>query len=271
MNYAPNAAPLVVSYGMGVDSTAMLVGMQQRGIRPDLILFADTGGEKPETYAYLPVIDAWLASVGFPAVTVVRYKPTRARYDTLEGKCLMNETLPSLAFGMHSCALVFKVEPQDRYLSAWQPAIDVWASGGRVVKALGYDGGCQDRRRSAKAVRAVEKTPLEKRKFDFTYPLQDWNVDRAGCIALIESAGLPVPPKSACFFCPASTKREIVELRDSHPDLYWRAVSMERRARDGKHGLDTVKGLGRRFAWEDMLAAEAADFDDDDSAATLRP
>lgn len=35
-------APLVVSYGVGVDSTAMLVAMQQRGIRPDLILFADT-------------------------------------------------------------------------------------------------------------------------------------------------------------------------------------------------------------------------------------
>ena len=42
--------PLVVSYGMGVDSTAMLIGMAQRSIRPDLILFADTGGEKPETY-----------------------------------------------------------------------------------------------------------------------------------------------------------------------------------------------------------------------------
>lgn len=32
--------PLVVSYGMGVDSTAMLVGLHQRGIRPDIIMFA---------------------------------------------------------------------------------------------------------------------------------------------------------------------------------------------------------------------------------------
>lgn len=52
------AQPLVVAYGMGVDSTAVLVGLQQRGIRPDLILFADTGDEKPATYAYLPVINA---------------------------------------------------------------------------------------------------------------------------------------------------------------------------------------------------------------------
>ncbi len=42
---------LVVSYGVGLDSTAMLVEMHNRGMRPDLILFSDTGGEKPETYA----------------------------------------------------------------------------------------------------------------------------------------------------------------------------------------------------------------------------
>lgn len=41
--------PLVVAYGLGVNSTAMLVEFARRGIRPDLILFADTGGEKPET------------------------------------------------------------------------------------------------------------------------------------------------------------------------------------------------------------------------------
>ena len=34
---APRPPPLVVAYGMGVDSTAMLVGLRQRGIRPDLI------------------------------------------------------------------------------------------------------------------------------------------------------------------------------------------------------------------------------------------
>src|SRR5205823_7045341 len=44
--------PLVVAYGLGVDSTALLVEFARRGIRPDLILFADTRGEKPET---LPV------------------------------------------------------------------------------------------------------------------------------------------------------------------------------------------------------------------------
>jgi hypothetical protein len=37
--------PLSVSYGLGVDSTAVLVGLVQTGIRPDLIMFADVGAE----------------------------------------------------------------------------------------------------------------------------------------------------------------------------------------------------------------------------------
>jgi 3'-phosphoadenosine 5'-phosphosulfate sulfotransferase (PAPS reductase)/FAD synthetase len=91
--------PLVVAYGLGVDSTAMLVELAVRGLRPDLILFADTGGEKPETYQYLNVIQPFLARIGFPQVTTVRYQPKRALYKTLEGQCLHTGTLPSLAYG----------------------------------------------------------------------------------------------------------------------------------------------------------------------------
>jgi hypothetical protein len=96
--------PLVVAYGLGVNSTAMLVEFAHRSIRPDLILFADTGGEKPETYQYLDVIRPFLARVGFPDVIVVRYRPTWAVYDTLEQQCLHTGTLPSLAYGGKSCS-----------------------------------------------------------------------------------------------------------------------------------------------------------------------
>ena len=43
----------VVSFGGGVNSSAMLIGMHERGITPDAILFSDTGGEKPETYQHI--------------------------------------------------------------------------------------------------------------------------------------------------------------------------------------------------------------------------
>jgi hypothetical protein len=39
----------VIADGLGVNSTALLVQLSRAGVRPDLILFADTGAEKPET------------------------------------------------------------------------------------------------------------------------------------------------------------------------------------------------------------------------------
>lgn len=265
---APVRPPLVVSYGVGLDSTAMLVEMHNRGIRPDLILFSDTGGEKPETYAYLDVINAWLVSVGFPTVTVVRYEPARAPYTTLEGKCLANETLPSLAFGGHSCALVFKRDVMVKYLKAWAPAQAAVARGEKIVKAIGYDASKADLRRRAKADRATERLRLqvsertacgqdpladqwEIANCTFAYYLQDWGLERAALAAIILAAGLPLPVKSACFFCPASHPAEVVQLRLDHPELYERAVTMERRAREGRHGLAKKAGLGMGgWSWE---------------------
>lgn len=266
--------PLVVSYGMGVDSTAMLVAMQQRGIRPDLILFADTGGEKPETYDYLHTINDWLLSVGFPLVTVVKYEPKTAPYSTLEDKCLNNDTLPSLAFGHHSCAIVFKHGPQDKYIKAWGQAKRAWNAGLHVIKAIGYDDSEQDCRRRAKADRAVDKKRAngdpDSLRYEYWYPLQEWGIDRIECLRIIANAGLPLPMKSACFFCPASKKSEVVWLRDTHPVLFQRALKIEQNARDGRHGLDTVKGLGRTFAWADLAEVDAAQVVDN-TAETLRP
>lgn len=51
-------SPLVVACGLRVNSTAMLVEFTRRHIRPDLILFVDTVGEKPNTYPHFHVIVA---------------------------------------------------------------------------------------------------------------------------------------------------------------------------------------------------------------------
>lgn len=238
---------LKVSYGIGVDSTGMLVGMKARGIRPDVILSADTGGEKPETYAYLPIIKEWLRAVGFPELILVRYAPVRAPYDTLEGKCLANETLPSLAFGGKSCSIVFKTEPQEKWLKAYPPAQAVWARGEKVEVAIGYDCGKADSRRSKIA---------DDGRFVYRYFLREWGWDREECVRQIEAAGLPVPMKSACWFCPASKRHEVEWLRDHHPELFARALRMEQNARDGKHGLQNCKGLGRKWSWSEVAEAE---------------
>jgi hypothetical protein len=265
--------PLVVAYGLGVDSTAMLVEFARRGVRPDLILFADTGGEKPETYAYLPVMQRYLAGVGFPPVVTVRYEPRRAPYRTLEGQCLHTGTLPSLAYGGKSCSIKYKRVPQDRYILARYPPAELLRQGKRVVRAIGFEAG-EGRRTYVHVVKAIGldageghrltwarsepgegKRPsreawLDAHYFVYWYPLLEWGYDRERYKRVIAEAGLPVPVKSACFFCPASKKQEIVWLREHHPALLERALEIERNA---QAKLTSVKGLGRSFSWEAYL------------------
>jgi hypothetical protein len=235
------ACPLVVAYGLGVDSTAMLVEFALRGIRPDLILFADTGGEKPETYQYLSIIRPFLAKASFPDVIVVRYQPKRAAYHTLEGQCLHTHTLPSLAYGGKSCSIKYKKSPQDKYVAGWGPARQCWAKGGKVLKAIGFDAGPADSRR--------HRYPEDER-YHYWYPLVEWSYDRERCKEIIAAAGLPVPMKSACFFCPASKKQEIIWLQEHHPDLLDRALQIENNA---QANLTSVKGLGRSYSWQSYL------------------
>ncbi len=239
-------SPLVVAYGVGVDSTAMLVGLAERGERPDLILFADTGDEKPETYAYLPTINAWLDSVGFPLVTVVKNARPRSGDKSLSDSCLRLGTLPALAYGRHQCSLVWKRDPQHRFIKQWAPAIESWARGEKVTTCIGYDAGPRDSCRQYKA------EGKESPGFTNRFPLIEWGWDRDECVGQIRAAGLPVPVKSACFHCPASKKHEIIWLRENQPAQFQKALLLEETAR--QKGLKRIVGLGRKFSWAYVAA-----------------
>lgn len=241
------AEPISVAYGMGVDSTAMLVGMRRSGVRPDLILFADTGGELPETLAYgRLVLRPWLRAVGFPDLVTVRYRPRHGRYATLEENCTTLRVLPSLAYGRKACSAKWKIDPQQRYESRWEPALRAWAGGGRVEKWIGYDAGPKDMRRGHDLT--------DDRRYRYHYPLRAWGWDRPRCVheilqdedlvRIALAAGIsPIPRKSACWFCPSNTTDDVRYLVDHHPNLADRIIEMEALARPR---LRTIEGLWRR-------------------------
>jgi hypothetical protein len=251
--------PLVVAYGMGVDSTAILVEFVKRGIVPDLILFADTRAEKPETYAYLPVIQEFLRAHDFPEIQTV----TRTgKHESLGSECLTNETLPSLAFGMKSCSLKWKVGPQNKFCNNWAPARLAWSMGQKVRKVIGYDASPRDSSRGTFGQDGKGKGKClccqlnPCKKYEYWYPLIEWGFDRARCVEIIRSVGLSVPVKSACYFCPASHKEEIAWLQEEHPDLFESALQIETGFLTGRHGARTTRGLGRRFAWQDLARSD---------------
>jgi len=237
-----NEPPLVVSYGGGTNSTALLIGYAEKGIKPDLIMFADTGGEFQRTYDYIHQFNEWLLKNDMPEIIWVNNAHREGfRHTSLEDECINNKTLPSLAFGFKGCSVKWKRQPMDRYIrDNYPPAKEAWEAGLKVRRAIGIDAGEPQR----------GKIPDDK-KFTYEFPLMEWDWGRDECLEAIERAGLPMAGKSACWFCPASKRHEVIQLANDHPDLFERAVAMEENAL-----LTTVKGLSRQRSWKEIVEAD---------------
>lgn len=223
----------IVSYGAGTNSTAMLVEMVRRGENCDAVVFSDTGGERPETYEHVLVFSEWLASHGYPTITAVA---NDGMHGTLEAECLTHKRLPAVAYGFSSCSDKYKRRPFKKWLKA--QAFD------EVTVCIGFDA---DEPHRAERGASIDDG-YQKR-----YPLIEWNMGREECLETIAAAGLELPGKSACFFCPNSKKHEIFDLRDRHPQLLARALAME-----GNAELSSIKGLGRSYSWGDLIRLDAA-------------
>ncbi|MFI5294362.1 MAG: hypothetical protein ACHQ0Y_04985 [Thermodesulfovibrionales bacterium] len=237
MLYKDIKAPVVVAYGMGIDSTALLAGLVMCGQRPDLILFADTGAERRETYDFKPVIQEWLKKEGFPPIVTVKYQAKNFKnyppYHNLETNLLTNGTLPGVSFGPASCSSKWKQGPQHDYIKKWDPARLAWSVHMRVIKLIGFDDSPADRRRTYSA------NPKDTHLYEYRMPLQEWGWDREECKKQIQRAGLPLPIKSSCFFCVAVKPHEL----DGYPlDLLRRIVRLEARAHPR---LRSCEGLWR--------------------------
>ena len=223
---------ILVSFGGGKDSTAMLIEMVRRNIYADVILFADTGAERPNTYEHIKNFSHWLVDRGhMPIMTVGQNK-------TLEQDCLDRKALPSIAYGFKTCSQRWKIAPQDKFMNNLESAKEIWKSGGRITKYIGYD-----------ADEYYRAKDYSDKKYTVEYPLINWNMGRSECIRVLKEEGFCNVEKSACFFCPSSRISEIKELNYSYPDLAKRAVAMENNAE-----LTSIKGLGRNYSWGNVLA-----------------
>ncbi len=234
----------IVSYGGGTNSTAMLVGLYERGERPDAITFADTGGEKPHTYEHIKAVNEWCRKVGFPEITVVKgSQPQQVIDGSLENECLRLGKLPSKAYGFSSCSDKWKMSPQKKFNQQFADLHGIPV--GNITRLIGFDAN--EHSRVARGEEKVHLKPVKER-----YPLYEWGWDREDCVEAIARAGLSQPGKSACFFCPSSKKVEILDLRINNPDLFARALEIERKALagEGPSPQTTGPGLGRNFGWK---------------------
>ncbi|MGC9147606.1 MAG: hypothetical protein ACP5GL_07370 [Infirmifilum sp.] len=198
-----------LSYGGGVNSTSIL-HLPDVMDQVDLVIFADTGAEKPETYAYIEkYVRPFLRSMG-KSFVVVRGRERiggREVSDIYEAFYLWR-MVPSRY--LRICTYRFKVKPILEYLKTSYPG-----EGIRAVMGISYE----------EAYRAGRSWPGDQ---EIYYPLIERKITRSGCERIIRDAGWPVPMKSSCFFCPFQTRREWYWLRYAHPDLWQKAIALEK-------------------------------------------
>jgi hypothetical protein len=203
-------AKYILSFGGGINSTAMYFLIRDRKLPLDEIIFADTGNELPETYATLGGFISRLEKDKIK-FTQVRSKLSTSLYEYMWVK----KTLPSRV--KRDCTSKFKVSPIRKYLRETY---------GKKEKFVMYIGIALE---EAHRMRTSDVSYIEN-----VYPLVDNKIDREGCIKILNQNSFMNVSKSGCFFCPYTTKEGWRLLASKHPELLDKAIALEKNCKNKK-------------------------------------
>jgi hypothetical protein len=220
----------VLSYGAGVDSFGMLLEALDRGERPDMVAFVDVAdpehedpGEWPATYQHIEEhVRPLLARerIPFEVIDSKRYPVRDAR--SLFAWLKARKQIP-VAGPNRICTVIAKVER----FEAW--ALDTF-KGEPLEVWIGFDAG--EAKRAAKDPNAGKPSPWRVNRF----PLMTWGLCRCRSEKLIATHGYPIPPKSACVFCPYATRGDFQLLAREEPETFAEIVELEATKPPTKNG-----------------------------------
>lgn len=218
------------SFGGGVQSTAALVLAATGRIDYQTFLFANVGddSEYPETMRYLREIAIpyaehhglrllELAKVRRDGSTETLWEKLQRTPRSIDIPVRMYNGAP----GNRSCTADFKI----KVVSKWM------RQNGATKDAPGTVGI---------GISLDEHTRAKPSQLDHitnAHPLIDLALNRQDCERVIREAGLPVPPKSSCFFCPFHAIPVWQDLYDNHPELFARSVALEKMLNERRASL----------------------------------
>lgn len=211
-----------VSYGAGVQSTALLVLAAQRRIDFDTFVMANVGddSEHPLSLAYARGPAAAFAARHGIALELVDRVKRDGSVETLWGRLTKpgSRSLPipvrmsNGAPGTRSCTADFKIAVTGRWARRHGATRDDPAT---VAIGISVD---EIQRANTRRCEPHER---------IVYPLLDLRLRRTDCERIIADAGLPVPPKSSCFFCPFHRPSTWQDMARDEPELFTKACDLE--------------------------------------------
>ncbi len=211
----------------GKDSSALAVYLRDK-VPGMEYFFCDTGAELPETYEYLTRLEVIL---GKPVIRLNAQRGFDHWFEVFRG------ALPSPQ--MRWCTKNMKIKP-----------IEAWIGDALALSYVAIRADESNRKGY------ISTKPNIRTRFPF---IED-GIDRDGVTQILEEAGIGLPTyydwrtRSGCYFCFYQRKAEWVGLADRHPELFRRAVAIERKVLrdagvDGDADFRSQAMRGRQYTW----------------------
>lgn len=191
----------ILSFGGGLNSTAMLVYLYENKKQIDEVIFADTLDEFPDTYKAIDYYENYCKERN---ILFTRIKRGVSLYDY----CFEKKIIPSRQ--KRDCTSKFKISPIRSYIR------NKYGKQEKFLMYIGIDYGELHRMKDSNVKYITNE-----------YPLVDSKIDRQGCVSLLTDRKLMIPRKSGCFYCPFTKKSGWIEIIKTNPELTQRAIALE--------------------------------------------
>lgn len=229
----------IVSLSGGKDSTAMLLRMLEEGMPVDIILFCDTGLEFEGMYRHIDKLEKY---IGIPITRLKSAQPFEYLFFEHMPKRKNPELIGRKGYSWSGprnrwCTAMLKTRIIDRYLRELS----------KEYTLKQYIGIAADE---------------PHRMREYNYPLIDWGMTEADCLAYCKERGFDwdglydIFHRVSCWCCPLQSYDELRKLRRHFPELWEQLRYMDKNTWRNFLKNYSVEQLEARFAFEDELTEQ---------------
>lgn len=226
----------IVSLSGGKDSTAMLLRMLEEGMPVDIIIFCDTGLEFEGMYRHIDKLEKY---IGIPITRLKSAQPFEYLFFEHMPKRKNPELIGRKGYSWGGprnrwCTAMLKTRIIDRYLRELS----------KEYTLKQYIGIAADE---------------PQRVREYNYPLIDWGMTEADCLAYCKERGFDwdglydIFNRVSCWCCPLQSYDELRKLRRHFPELWEKLRYMDKNTWRSFLKNYSVEQLEARFAFEDEL------------------
>lgn len=231
----PDARLVILSLGAGVQSSTLALMAARGDLKPmpDFAIFADTGWEPRAVYDWLDQLEKQLP---FPVIRTRREGDDLGEHAIKIATTDVTRTASPPYFTASpegrlpkQCSSEFKQRPIVREVrrlldergglgKAGEPVVEQW---------LGISTDEMQRLKDS-----------DRGYIQHRWPLIEKRMNRTACLKWMADRQYPRPPKSSCIFCPYRGNEQWLDMRETAPEDWERAVAFDAAIRPGFYGME---------------------------------